>query len=246
MERVGLNASRTFVLVHGGWHGGWCWRRVAARLEARGHRVLTPTLTGLADRSHLLSASVTLDTHVADIVNLFRWEALRDVTLVAHSLGGWSVSGALEQVGAQVAEVVYLDAFFPEDGERPIDLQPADVLARMGNEIARGVVGRRPPSAASFKIADRQDEAWVDAQMTPHPYGVYVTPIRLTGARERVAHKTYVRASGYPSARYDAYFAGRKQDPTWRTIDLPVGHDVMIDAPDALAAILLADPNAGV
>src|SRR5437016_8107156 len=91
------NTRKTFVLVHGAWHGGWCWRRVADLLERRGHAVFTPTLTGLGERSHLLSGAINLDTHIADVVNVIMWEDLRGICLVGHSYGGWPISGAAEQ-----------------------------------------------------------------------------------------------------------------------------------------------------
>src|SRR2546429_3122837 len=96
--RAQTGARNTFVLVHGAWHGGWCWRRVADLLEQHGHKVFTPTLTGVGERSHLLSKEVVLDTHITDIVNLFKWEELRDACLVVHSYGGWPGSGALEVI----------------------------------------------------------------------------------------------------------------------------------------------------
>ena len=111
----------TFLLVHGAWHGGWCWQRVATALYAKGHKVYAPSLTGLADRSHLLSNSINLDTHIADIVNLFKWEDLRNAVLVAHSYGGWPVSGAIEQLLDRVSSIVYVDAFMPASH---IDIQP--------------------------------------------------------------------------------------------------------------------------
>lgn len=99
-------SKTTYVLIHGGSHGGWCWSRVADRLLAQGHKVYAPSLTGLADRSHLMSGLITLDTHIQDIVHLFRWERLVNVVLVAHSYGGWPVTGALEHVADKVAAVV--------------------------------------------------------------------------------------------------------------------------------------------
>jgi alpha-beta hydrolase superfamily lysophospholipase len=112
------DTRKTFVLVHGAWHGGWCWRRVADSLEARGHKVYAQSLTGNGDRSHLLSKDVILDTHIADIVNLVKWEDLNGICLVAHSYGGWPASGALEQIHDRVAAIVWLDAFKPENGQR--------------------------------------------------------------------------------------------------------------------------------
>src|SRR5262249_22120518 len=87
--------QKTFVLVHGAWHGGWCWRRVADVLERQGHKVFTPTLTGLGERSHLMSRDINLDTHITDVVNVFKWEDIKDAVLVGHSYGGWVISGAV-------------------------------------------------------------------------------------------------------------------------------------------------------
>src|SRR5689334_14895699 len=105
------DSARSFVLVHGAWHGGWCWRRVADLLTDKGHKVYAPTLTGLADRSHVMSADIALATHVADIVNLIRWERLGDVVLVGHSYAGFVISGAVEHVQPAIAALVFLDAF---------------------------------------------------------------------------------------------------------------------------------------
>lgn len=124
-------AARTFVLVHGGWRGGWCWRRVADRLLRAGHTVYTPTLTGLADRSHLLTGSIGLTTHVTDIVNLIRWENLTEIVLVGHSYGGSVISAAVERSSSSVRSMVFVDAFVPERGEAIIDLSsknPRDAI----------------------------------------------------------------------------------------------------------------------
>src|SRR5436190_22734771 len=100
--------STPFVLVHGAWHGGWCWRRVADLLTADGHRVLTPTLTGLGERSHLLSPGISLDTHIADVVNVAKWERLDKIVLVGHSYGGIVISGVAEKISAAISSIVFL------------------------------------------------------------------------------------------------------------------------------------------
>jgi pimeloyl-ACP methyl ester carboxylesterase len=232
-----VNDSRNFVLVHGAWHGGWCWQRVATPLRAGGHQVYAPTLTGLAERSHLLGRNVDLDTHTSDIVNVILWEDLSDVVLVGHSYAGWVISSVVEQVPSRVSSIVYLDAFFPEDGQRGIDL-PAEPMRR--ETLAaweRGEAARPVPDPAMFGI-NPDDAAWVASKLTPQPIAVALQPIRLTGARERVARKTYIRATGTARAHYDAYAARLRGDPTWRVYDVPCGHDVMIDMPDRLVEIL--------
>ncbi len=230
--------QHTFVLVHGAWHGGWCWRRVADLLQAQGHKVFTPTLTGLADRSHLLNASIDLDTHIADIVNLFEWENLAQAVLVGHSYGGWPISGAIEKLEQRVCSIVYLDAFLPQDGERGVDLQLPENRDALLAMQARGEFSRPIPKAASFHVADPADAAWVDARMTRQPLGVALQPIRLTGARERAARRTYIRTTLSPSPLFDRFASELRGREGWRVYDERCGHDMMVDQPQRLAQIL--------
>ena len=141
------STPRTFVLVHGAGHGSWSWKRVRRLLAAKGHEVLTPTLTGAGERSHLLSRDITLHTHVADVVNLFKWEDIRDAVLVGHSYAGWVITGATEHIGERLAGIVYLDAFLPEDGQRPYDLLPEMQQTAIAAALDRGDLVR--PGATS-------------------------------------------------------------------------------------------------
>lgn len=234
-------ARKTFVLIHGAWHGGWCWRRVADLLQAQGHKVFAPTLTGVGERSHLLSKDTTLDTHIADIVNLFKWEDLKGVCLVAHSYGGWPSSGALEQVHDRVSSIVWLDAFKPENGQRGTDFASEFSRKAMEEAIAKGTPGRAPPPVAAFGI-NAKDQAWVQSKLTDQPNGVSTQPIKLTGAREKIAKKTYMRATTYPQPAFDKALAECKADTTWKTFETTAaGHDVMVDAPEWLVDILLRE-----
>jgi hypothetical protein len=144
----------------------------------------------------------------------------------------------VEQVLPQVASVVYLDAFFPEDGQRGLDLQPEPGRSEILAAWERGEAGRPVPGPDMFGI-NAADREWVAGKLTPHPIAVGLQPIRLTGARERVAKKTYIRATGSARAQYDAYRARFAADPSWRVYDVPCGHDVMIDMPERLTEILL-------
>jgi pimeloyl-ACP methyl ester carboxylesterase len=232
-------AARTFVLVHGSWHGGWCWRRVADRLERRGHKVYAPTLTGLGERSHLLAATVDLNTHITDVVNVIRFEELNNIVLVGHSYAGCVISGVAEQMLPAIGSIVFVDAFLPEDGQRMLDLTPANLrdaalAAQSKGEIARPIV-----PAAAFKV-NEQDQAWVNSKLTPQPLGPTFTPNKFTGAREKVAKKTYIRASGYPMPSFDKWLAQCQADPTWRTNSVDCGHDIMVDRPDELTELLVA------
>ena len=229
---------QTFVLVHGAWHGGWCWQRVARLLRAQGHEVFTPTLTGLADRSHLLAAQVDLATHVADVVNVIKWEGLNHVVLCGHSYAGFVISGVAEQAEPQIASLVFLDAFVPQNGDRMVDITSQATRDAIEGAAKRGDVGVPPRSAAFFQVNEK-DRAWVDALCTPHPIATMLQPIRLTGARERIARKAYVRARPYQNPGFDVAFERLQQDPGWRVMDVPCGHDVMVDMPERLTEILL-------
>ena len=236
---VQAGAQKTFVLIHGAYHGGWCWRRLADLLERDGHKVFAPSLTGNGDRSHLLSLDVNLDTQIADIANLITWEDLTGICLVAHSLGGWPCSGALETIHGRVASIVWLDAFKPKDGERAIDFISEHSRQATVDAVNRGEAGRAPPPAKLFSSSE-PDYAWIDAKLTAQPNGPAMQRIRLTGKRETIAKKTYIRAPRYPQPAFDAALAECRADPTWQTlVNETAGHDVMIDQPEWLAEVLL-------
>ena len=153
-------ARKTFVLIHGAYHGGWCWRKVVDILEQRGHKVYAPSLTGLADRSHLLSMNLRLDTHIADISNLFKWEEIKDACLVPHSYGGWPASGALEQIGDRVASIVWLDAFIPKDGERSTDMISEFSRRALVEAMAKASPAANRPRRASTRSARKTTSGW--------------------------------------------------------------------------------------
>jgi pimeloyl-ACP methyl ester carboxylesterase len=232
------STRRTFVLIHGAWHGGWCWKLLARQLRERGHDVHTPTLTGLGERSHLLSRDIDLDTHIADIVNVFKWEEITDATLVLHSYAGWPGSGAVEQVADRLRALVYLDAFVPEDGQSNLDMQTPERLQIFNDALARGEAGRPAPKAADFAIADPAHVAWVDAKMTQQPLGVTKPKIKLTGARDNVPVKAYIRGAKHTNAHFDRFLKQYATDLAWRTWNLDCGHHVMLDMPEGLADIL--------
>lgn len=230
---------RAFVLVHGAWRGGWCWRRVADLLEAVGHKVFTPTLTGLGERAHLLSASVRLDTHVADIVGVLAWERLEQVVLVGHSYAGAVLTGVAERLPAALTSLVFLDAFVPEPGQSVAQL--ASPAVRQAIEVA--VRERRlvlPPPPAAFFGVPEADRAWVDALSTPQPVATFTATCGAIDGREQVARKLYIRNTRFSSQAFDTALASRYRQAGWQVLELPCGHDAMIDMPDRLTEILLA------
>jgi pimeloyl-ACP methyl ester carboxylesterase len=226
----------TFVLVHGAWHGGWCWRRVARLLTGAGHDVFAPTLTGLCERSHLRTPDTALDTHILDIVNEMKWKELKNVVLVGHSYGGMVISGVAEKMEKSIASFVMLDAFMPENGQAVIDMQPRAAREPILAAEREGATALPPRPAELFKVNEK-DRAWVDAQCTPQPIKCFLQKLTLTGARERIPKKTYIRAAAYPSQYFDAGLASARAK-SWRVYELPCGHDGMLDMPERLTEIL--------
>jgi pimeloyl-ACP methyl ester carboxylesterase len=237
-EARAQSARKTFVLVHGAWAGGWVWRRVADQLEQQGHKVFAPTLTGLGDRSHLLSKEVNLDTHIADIVNLFKWESLDNVCLVAWSYAGFVCSGALESIGNRVSSIVWLDAFVPADGQRAADVTAIGkgvIAAAAKGDIGFALTGKLPPV-----LVGERDREFAESKFTAQPVGTFLQPIKLSGALQKVAKKTYIRLPKFPQPAFDKALADYKSDKSWVTIELPdVGHISMLDAPDKTRELIL-------
>ncbi|MDX3904783.1 MAG: alpha/beta hydrolase [Pigmentiphaga sp.] len=234
-------ARRNYVLVHGAWHGGWCWRHVAGRLREAGHAVFTPTLTGLGERRHLLHEGITLDTFVQDIANVLQSEELRDVYLVGHSFGGRVACGVADRLRACLRRLVLLDAGLPEPGKAAWDALPADVReARLADVRAAGQGGAiPPPPAQAFGVADPHAAAWLARRLTPHPLGAYTTPLQLSNPLGNGLPVTYIRctAPAYGPIADSAAQARARTD--WQYLELATAHDAMVTAPDALARMLL-------
>lgn len=192
-------ASNTFVLVPDAFCGGWIWRRVSDLLERKGHKVFSPTLTGLGERSHLLSKEINLDTHITDIVNVVKWESLNDVCLVVHSYAGWVGSGAIEQIGDRVSSIVWLDAYKPESGQRPLDFSLFQKVFQRAVDEGQAGFGPPPGPPPPRIFVNERDEAFVGSKLTPQPIGTYSQAIRLTGARDKVAKKHISAFQTFPT-----------------------------------------------
>jgi pimeloyl-ACP methyl ester carboxylesterase len=238
----------TFVLVHGAWHGSWCWKRVRRELQAEGHDVFTPTLTGVGERSHLISPQVTLDTHVADVVNLIRWEELTDVVLCGHSYGGMVITGVADRIQDKIRALVYLDAFVPEHGDSLNSLLPKALAPEVAAQFLgafRGTAMKencglmQPIPAEVFNVA-QANRAWVDRRCRPQALATFESPILLTGEHAKVPQRLYVLADGWDPSPFRYFAAQVDGKPGWKLTRLPVSHDVMVDMPQELADELTA------
>lgn len=232
---------KTFVLLHGAWHGGWCWHKLTPLLRAQGHVVYTPTQTGLGERSHLLSRDITIDTFVQDVVNVLEWEDLHDVILVGHSFAGVPITGAADRVPQRIRHLVYLDSLIIENGQTPFDMLPPEAVSarRKLAQESSGGLSIPVPSSAAFNVTDPQDAAWLQAKCTPHPLSTWESKLQLNNS---------VVGNGLPAT----YVAVRPHYPTlgsvrtfaqaqkgWNYVELDAGHDAMVTSPEPLAELLL-------
>jgi pimeloyl-ACP methyl ester carboxylesterase len=234
-----VKRSHTFLLIHGAWHGAWCYSRVADDLRARGHVVHALTLSGLGERSHLLSPQIHLATHVDDIVNFVRWQDLDDFVLCAHSYGGIPATGAVETIRPRLRALVYLDAFITKPGQSLLDMA-SDVTRQRTEQGAQrsGGLYIEPVPAKAFHV-NEVDQKWVDEKCTPQPMTTFKESLPAAAEYQKVARKFYVRALSYPSPPFDATAADLRARPGWSVSEMPYGHDLMVDAPHLVSDLLM-------
>lgn len=236
-----------FVLVHGAWHGGWCWQRVTTVLQLGGHRVHAVTLTGLGERAHLLSPSITLDTHIDDVISAIEVEELSDVVLAVHSYAGMIGTAVADRLSKRLKHLVYVDAVVPKPGESWSSTQSA---ATQQQRLAAAQASTRfsfpPPDPEVFGLHDA-DHAWVKRRQTPHPGNTYQSPLNFDVQRVAAVPRTFISCT-QPALPTIEPSRLRVKDPkfwdgAWRpnskVVELKTGHDPMISEPAALARILL-------
>ena len=239
--------THNFVLVHGAWHGGWCWRRVVQALQLNHHKVHAVTLTGLGERAHLLSPTVNLDTHVNDVINLIEMEELSEVILGVHSYAGMIGTAVADRLGQRLKHLVYVDAVVPKPGESWSSTQSsATQQQRMAAAQASPNFSFPPPDPEVFGLHDA-DHAWVKRRQTPHPGNTYQAPLDFDVGRVAAVPRTFVSCTQPALATIEPSRLRVKDPKFWNGAWLPnsnfveikTGHDPMISEPHALTQILL-------
>jgi len=235
------NIMTTFVLVHGAWHGGWCWKYVRQYLELSGHQVFTPTMTGVGERSHLLSREITLDTCCQDIAAVLHYEDLHNVVLVGHSFGGSIISGVAELEPNRIQRLVYLDSDILENGESPFSSLPREAVEerkRSAQETSGGV-SFPPPDPELLGVFDAKQRAWLLRNLTPHPLSTYESPLHLKQLPGKGFPCTYVVCvdPAYPAMQ--SKVRQRVVRYGWHVREIATGHDLMISAPKETAQVLM-------
>jgi pimeloyl-ACP methyl ester carboxylesterase len=237
-----VTKPRPIVLVHGAWGGAWIWRRVLAPLRTAGHEVHAVTLTGDGERAHLRQRSITLQTHVADVVGLVQAEELRGVVLVGHSYGGQVITGAADRLlhadEAAVAALVYVDAMVPLPGEGWGDLHDLATVAARQASAAQHDHALPPPDPRDFGI-EGADRDWLLRRQVPHPFGPYREPMPFDGERWARLPRTFIdcTAPAYPTI---AAMRNRvRAMPGFQVVELATGHCPMVSTPQVLVRHLL-------
>ncbi|MEL6692013.1 MAG: alpha/beta fold hydrolase [Pseudomonadota bacterium] len=238
-----------FVLVHGAWHGGWCWRDVRKLLEAQGHKVYTPTLTGLGERAHLLSSEVSLQTHIKDVVGLIEAEELQGITLVGHSYGGMVITGVADALKDRIDNVVYLDAALPQNGDTMLSQGPERSESELAaieeslRALAPDGVAMAVPPVTIFGIdASASDQIdWLERRLTPHPLRTWFDRIDLRSDVISAHSGLYIVCTGpaMQNTSFGFHAERLRSRSNWRVVELDTGHDAMVSAPQALTFLLL-------
>lgn len=234
-----------YVLVHGGWFGAWCWYKVVPLLQAAGHSVYTPTLTGVGEQAALLTPEIGLDTHIQDVVNLIETKDLQQVILVGHSYSGMVITGVADRVPDRIAHLVYLDAVVPRDGQSIADTMPlmGTILRRDANKNGDGW-RVNPPRGGTFGITKEPDLSLVRSKVTPQPLKTFLQPVHIThpDAVAAIPH-TFIECT----RRGVIVWLMRRilmpgsplNEPGWNRRKLASDHIAMILAPQAVADLLL-------
>jgi pimeloyl-ACP methyl ester carboxylesterase len=227
--------GRTFLVCHGAWSAGWAWKKMHPRMLAAGHRLVTPSYTGLGERAHLANPSIDLETHIADILNVIRYEDLHDIVLIGHSYGGMVATGVANRARDRVAQLIYLDAFVPKDGQSLLDLnEPA--RERM-QELAKTGDGWRVPPNPTPPDTPQADVEWLTERRVDMPIKCFETRLKLSG--EPSMPRSYIYATRVTPADTFSPFARRAQsEPGWRYHEIDASHSPNVTAPEALMALL--------
>lgn len=229
----------TLLLVHGAWHGAWCWKRVMPVLKADGWRPLALTLPGLAERRTELSTAINLESHISAVVEV----AARvdgPVALLGHSYGGFVITGAADRLApsGRLASITYLDAFVPRAGQRASDSMAPGARAALESAFARGEAAYAAPPVRFFGIENPEDAAWVQTEITAQPAGTYLQPLRLNAALPASVKRSYIACQRPRLPVFDDTKARIRDDPAWTYGELQTGHDAMITAPRELASMI--------
>jgi pimeloyl-ACP methyl ester carboxylesterase len=228
----------TFLVAHGAWSAGWAWKKMRPLLRERGHELFTPTYTGIGERAHLAHKDINLETHIADILGVLKYENLRNVILIGHSYGGMVATGVADRATDRIAHLVYLDAFAPRDGQSLLDLQTDENRQRMRDDAKKQGDGWRITPNPAPPDTSEADLAWVNAHRVHQPLQTFEQKLKLTGAVDKLP-RTYIYCTkSRPGDVFRQFRDRASKEKGWKCIDIDASHSPHVTAPEALAQIL--------
>jgi pimeloyl-ACP methyl ester carboxylesterase len=226
----------TFLVCHGAWSAGWAWKKMHPLMAAAGHRLVTPSYTGLGEREHLANPSIDLETHIRDILNVIKYEDLRDIVLIGHSYGGMVATGVADRARGRIAQLIYLDAFVPDDGQSLHDLNEPG--RRRDLELAKAGEGWRVPPLPPPPDTASADLEWLAGRRVDMPIKCMETKLKLHGG-ELSLPRSYIYATRISPADTFGPFARRaRSEAGWRYHEIDASHAPNVTAPEALMALL--------
>ncbi len=228
--------KRTFLVCHGAWGGGWSWKKMHPLMQAAGHRLLTPTYTGLGEREHLANPSVDLETHIQDVLNVIKYEDLSNFVLLGHSYGGMVATGVADRARDRIVQLIYLDAFVPRDRQSLFDLneegrQPMRDLAKSGD-------GWRVPPNPTPPDTPQADLEWLTARRVNMPIKCFETTLKLQNGELSLPRSYIYCTRAAPADTFGPFAKRAKSEPGWRYFEIDASHSPNVTAPDALMALL--------
>lgn len=237
MSNPAATNGTTFLVAHGAWGAGYAWRKMHPLMAARGDRLVTPTYTGLGERAHLASPSIDLNTHVDDVLAVIKYEDLRDIVLIGHSYGGMVATGVADRARDRIAQLIYLDAFVPQDGEALFDLVSPEARESM-RQGAKSADGWRVPSLQLPADTSEVDRQWLAERRMPQPIKCFDTPLRLIGGEITVPRSYIYCLRATPGDTFRRFSSRARTEPGWRHYEIDASHSPHVTAPEALASLL--------
>ncbi len=228
--------SKTFLVCHGAWSAGWAWKKMHPLMQAAGHRLVTPTYTGLGERSHLAHPGIDLNSHIEDMLNVIKYEDLRDIVLIGHSYGGMVATGVADRARDKVRQLIYIDAFVPADGQSLLDLN--EVARPRMLELSKTGDGWRVPPNPTPPDTPAADLEWLTARRVDMPIKCFEAKLKLQGGRLTLP-RSYIYATRItPADTFGPFAEMTKGDPAWSYYEIDASHSPNVTAPEALMALL--------
>jgi pimeloyl-ACP methyl ester carboxylesterase len=233
---MSASPSKTFLVCHGAWSAGWAWKKMHPLMQAAGHRLVTPSYTGLGERAHLAHSGIDLDAHIEDMLAVIKYEDISDIVLVGHSYGGMVATGVADRARDKIRQLIYIDAFVPQDGQSLLDLN--EVARPRMQELAKTGDGWRVPPNPTPSDTPSADVEWLSARRVDMPIKCFEAKLKFKGGPLTLP-RSYIYATRItPADTFGPFARMTRADPAWNYYEIDASHSPNVTAPGALMALL--------